>query len=99
MPNFDTLLSMLDKVLQSALPFRVARDPERKAVAINIGEPIYFIFDLLSNIAATYDLFRLPPFNVVTKKLWDCRENFLRDPSGNSNAVLNTGQKAGSVSL
>ncbi|KZP02969.1 hypothetical protein FIBSPDRAFT_969428 [Athelia psychrophila] len=90
-PNFETLLSMLDTILQSGPPFHVARDSEGKVTGEPIGVPIYLIFDLLSNTAAAYDLFRLPCFNAAMKKLLDSWGSFLSDPERDSNAVLNTG--------
>ncbi|KZP29036.1 phosphatidylserine decarboxylase [Athelia psychrophila] len=89
--NFETLLSLLDCILPKGPPFHLDTDAEGNIVGEPIGVPIYLIFDLLSNTAAAYDLFRLPRFNVALKKVLDSWGSFLSDPERDSNAVLNTG--------
>ncbi|KAF7976510.1 hypothetical protein HWV62_6319 [Athelia sp. TMB] len=88
--DFDTLLSMLDHILQQAPSYHVVKDEHGQEIGEPIGVPIYLIFDRLSNTSAAYDLFRLPKFNVALKKLLDAWGAYLKDPTKNSNAVLNT---------
>ncbi|KAI0069276.1 phosphatidylserine decarboxylase [Artomyces pyxidatus] len=92
-PDFETLLYMLDNILPSAPPYFIATDQQGNPIGEPIGVPIYLIFDLLSNTAAAYDLFRLPKFNTALKKLLDSWGAYLSDPAQDSNAVLNTGKE------
>ncbi|KAI0069297.1 phosphatidylserine decarboxylase [Artomyces pyxidatus] len=92
-PDFETLLFMLDHILPSAPAYQIATDPQGNPIGEPIGVPIYLIFDLLSNTAAAYDLFRLPKFNAALKKLLDFWGAYLSDPTKDSNAVLNTGEE------
>ncbi|KAG1729956.1 phosphatidylserine decarboxylase [Suillus paluster] len=86
--NFDHLLSMLDTIVVKAPSYEVATDGNGNELSEPIGVPIYLIFDLLSNTAAGYDLFRMEAFNRALKALLDSWGRFLMQPR--SNETLNT---------
>ncbi|KAI0045726.1 phosphatidylserine decarboxylase [Auriscalpium vulgare] len=92
-PDFETLLYILDTILPSAPPYFVAKDGWGNPIGEPVGVPIYLIFDLLSNTGAAYDLFRLPSFNHALKNLLNAWGSYLSDPKQDSNAVLNTGKE------
>ncbi|KZP29066.1 hypothetical protein FIBSPDRAFT_947070 [Athelia psychrophila] len=79
-PNFETLLSLLDCILPKGPSFHIDTDAEGNVVGKPIGIPIYLIFNpVQSNAAAAYDLFRLPHCNAAPKNLLGSQGNFLRD--------------------
>ncbi|KAJ7746013.1 phosphatidylserine decarboxylase-domain-containing protein [Mycena metata] len=86
--NFDSLLRSLDIVLVQPPGFIVPRDSSGKIIGEPLGVPVYIIFDLLTNTAAAYELFRKPAFNVAMKKLLDSWGAYLR--THDSAKTLNT---------
>jgi phosphatidylserine decarboxylase len=49
---------------------------------------IGYLFDVISNTSAGYDLFRKPKFNVALKDLLDHWGRYLTDPNDDSNSSL-----------
>ncbi|QRW26708.1 phosphatidylserine decarboxylase family protein [Rhizoctonia solani] len=79
-PDFDHFLHILDLIVGEPPKFKVV---EEGGFSEPIGVPMYILFDLLSNTAAAYDLFRMKAFNQALKKLlcsWG--EYLLTDDSG-----------------
>ncbi|KAH7890906.1 Phophatidylserine decarboxylase-domain-containing protein [Phlebopus sp. FC_14] len=68
-PDFDTLLFLLDTIVVQAPSYFIATYPDGTPIGEPVGVPIYLIFDLLSNTSAAYDLFRSDKFNAALKKL------------------------------
>ncbi|KAH7890908.1 phosphatidylserine decarboxylase [Phlebopus sp. FC_14] len=94
-PDFDTLLFLLDGIVLQPPSYFIATDPNGEPIGEPIGVPIYLVFDLLSNTSAAYDLFRMDKFNVALKKLLDSWGAYLADPNAPapfppSNSTLNT---------
>ncbi|KAI0069296.1 phosphatidylserine decarboxylase, partial [Artomyces pyxidatus] len=92
-PDFETILYMLDSILPSAPSYYITKDKDGNPIEELLAVPISLVFDLLSNTGAGYDLFRFPAFNVALKKLLDTWGAYLSDPTEDSNAVLNTGEE------
>ncbi|KAH7890910.1 phosphatidylserine decarboxylase [Phlebopus sp. FC_14] len=93
-PDFDTLLFLLDTIVVQPPSYFIATYPDGTVIGEPVGVPIYLIFDLLSNTSAAYDLFRLDKFNAALKKLLDAWGAYLADPSpppgySPSNCTLN----------
>ncbi|KAG1904727.1 phosphatidylserine decarboxylase [Suillus fuscotomentosus] len=86
--DFEHLLSFLDCIIVTAPKYEVAIDDNGNVIGEPIGVPIYLIFDLLSNTAAAYDLFRMKEFNRALKALLENWGKFLMEPG--SNLTLNT---------
>ncbi|KAG1865014.1 phosphatidylserine decarboxylase [Suillus subalutaceus] len=87
--NFEHLLHQLDYVIVTAPKYETVKDPNGDVIANEpIGVPMYLIFDLLSNTAAAYDLFRMKEFNRALKALLENWGKFLTQPG--SNSTLNT---------
>ncbi|KAG0700344.1 phosphatidylserine decarboxylase [Suillus ampliporus] len=86
--NFEELLSALDCIVIAAPAYEVARYPNGDVIGEPIGVPIYLVFDLLSNTAAAYDLFRMKAFNRAMKDLLNSWGTFLMGRG--SNETLNT---------
>ncbi|KAG2064752.1 phosphatidylserine decarboxylase [Suillus decipiens] len=86
--SFEHLLSLLDCIIVTAPKYELAKDSHGNVIGEPIGVPIYLIFDLLSNTAAAYDLFRMKEFNRALKALLDNWGKFLSQPG--SDSTLNT---------
>ncbi|KIJ15847.1 hypothetical protein PAXINDRAFT_168846 [Paxillus involutus ATCC 200175] len=92
-PNFVTLLFVLDLIVVQPPRYYVATYPDGSEIGEPVGVPIYLVFDLLSNTSAGYDLFRMEKFNVAMKALLDSWGAYLADPNATpipSNDSLNT---------
>ncbi|KAG2364763.1 phosphatidylserine decarboxylase [Suillus spraguei] len=85
--SFEHLLSLLDCIIVTAPKYELATDPEGNVIGEPVGVPIYLLFDLLSNTAAAYDLFRMEEFNRALKALLENWGKFLMQPG--SNLTLN----------
>lgn len=79
-PDFDHLLSMMDRIVVAAPRFQIAAGAEGEP----IGVPMYLLFDLLSNTDAGHDLFRMPAFNVAMKNVLDSWGAYLKTDSSNN---------------
>jgi phosphatidylserine decarboxylase len=79
-PDFETLLCMMDHIVVAAPKFQLAAGEEGEP----IGVPMYLLFDLLSNTDAAHDLFRIPAFNVALKNLLDSWGAYLTTLESNS---------------
>jgi phosphatidylserine decarboxylase len=79
-PDFETLLCMMDRIVVAAPKFQLAAGEEGEP----IGVPMYLLFDLLSNTDAAHDLFRIPAFNVALKNLLDSWGAYLTTPDSNN---------------
>ncbi|KAF7367554.1 Phosphatidylserine decarboxylase [Mycena sanguinolenta] len=77
--DFDLVLHMLDIVVAEPPGFIVPRDSDGNPTG-PVGVPFSVIFDLLSNTAAGYDLFRRPAFNIAMKKLLNSWAGYLQTP-------------------
>lgn len=87
--DFECLLHELDCIIVTAPKYEVVRDSNGEVIASEpVGVPMYLVFDLLSNTAAGYDLFRMKKFNRALKTLLENWGKFLMQ-SG-SNSTLNT---------
>ncbi|KAH7890911.1 phosphatidylserine decarboxylase [Phlebopus sp. FC_14] len=96
-PDFDTLLFLLDGILVQAPSYFVATYPDGTVIGEPVGVPIYLIFDLLSNTGAAYDLFRLGGFNTAIRDLLNSWGAYLANPNPPaplppSNSTLNTSE-------
>jgi phosphatidylserine decarboxylase len=66
-------------------------DTEGNPIGQPVGVPIYIIFDLLSNTAAAYDLFRRPAFNIAMKDLLNSWAAYLRTPDSSKTLTDSAG--------
>lgn len=85
------MLYALDNIIVKPPEFEVVEDENGVPVGEPVGVPIYLLFDIPSNTAAAYDLFRLPAFNKALKALLNSWGDFLSNPDSGSNSSLNTG--------
>ncbi|KAF7367552.1 Phosphatidylserine decarboxylase [Mycena sanguinolenta] len=81
--DFDSLLHMLDITVTKPPGFIIPHDSDGNPTGQPVGIPIYIIFDLLSNTAAAYDLFRRPAFNIAMKNLLNSWGAYLQTPDSN----------------
>ncbi|KAJ6459521.1 phosphatidylserine decarboxylase [Mycena sanguinolenta] len=81
--DFDSVLHMLDIVVAEPPGFILPRDSDGNPTGQPAGIPFAMVFDLLSNTAAGYDLFRKPAFNIAVKKLLDSWGAYLQTPDSN----------------
>ncbi|KIK58793.1 hypothetical protein GYMLUDRAFT_1005657 [Collybiopsis luxurians FD-317 M1] len=82
--SFDELLYALDSIIVSPPRFHVIQDEDGNDVSVPIGVPIYVLFDLLSNTAAAYDLFRKPAFNTAMRNLLNTWGEYLTTKDSSS---------------
>ncbi|KAF7367587.1 Phosphatidylserine decarboxylase [Mycena sanguinolenta] len=78
--DFDSLLYLLDIIIVQPPSFIVSHDSDGNPTGQPVGVPIHLIFDLLSNTAAGYDLFRRPAFNSAMKNLLNSWGAYLQTP-------------------
>ncbi|KAH9477927.1 L-tryptophan decarboxylase [Psilocybe cubensis] len=79
-PDFDSLVTMMNNVIGEAPKFQILPGLESEP----IGVPMYLLFDLLSNTGAAYDLFRMPAFNIALKNVLDAWGEYLTTDASNS---------------
>jgi len=89
--DFETLLHLLDVIIQEPPAYYKAKRADGTIIGEPIGVPMYLVFDMLSNTSAAYDLFRYAPFNTALKPLLDNWGTYL--VSSASNTTLNTGEQ------
>ncbi|KAG2003680.1 phosphatidylserine decarboxylase [Coprinopsis cinerea AmutBmut pab1-1] len=85
--DFEELLHAMDGIVVSAPKYYIAKDEDGNVIGEPVGVPMYLLFDLLSNTAAAYDLFRKPAFNDALKAVLDEWGRYLTTTQ--SNNVLN----------
>jgi phosphatidylserine decarboxylase len=74
---------MLDTIVNRPPGFFKAKDEHGNVIGEPIGVPLYLLFDLLSNTAAAFDLFRKPAFNVALKELLNSWGQYLTTEDSN----------------
>jgi phosphatidylserine decarboxylase len=87
----ESLLHHLDIIVVQPPGFIVPVDTEGNPIGKPVGVPIYIIFDLLSNTAAAYDLFRRPAFNIAMKDLLNSWAAYLRTPDSSKTLTDSAG--------
>ena len=81
-PDFTSLLHMIDQVIFTAPKVTIAKDAEGN-LFINAMPPLGRLSDFLANTCAAYDLFRMPAFNAAFKELLDSRGRYLTTKESN----------------
>ncbi|KAG2003685.1 phosphatidylserine decarboxylase [Coprinopsis cinerea AmutBmut pab1-1] len=85
--NFDELLYGMDAIVVAPPKYYLAKDENGNIIGEPVGVPMHLLFDLLSNTAAAYDLFRRPAFNQALKEVFDEWGRYLT--TSDSNKSLN----------
>ncbi|PPQ85016.1 hypothetical protein CVT25_010404 [Psilocybe cyanescens] len=80
-PDFDTLLFIMDDIVVKAPGFHIPPAGEKPEP---LSTPLYIVLDLLSNTGAAYDLFRMREFNIAMKALLDSWGAFLKTNASNN---------------
>ncbi|KAM6493607.1 phosphatidylserine decarboxylase [Amanita muscaria] len=70
-PDFDSLLYIIDRMIVAPPEFQIYRDEHGNRLPRPFGLPICLLFTYLCNTSAGYDLFRKPAFNTAMKTLLD----------------------------
>ncbi|CUA74565.1 phosphatidylserine decarboxylase [Rhizoctonia solani] len=86
--SFSNLLYLLDGIVDKPPKFQAPNPELESAPAEPIGVPMYLLFDILSNTAAAYDLFRMEEFNKALKNLLNSWGKYLQ--SADSASTLTT---------
>lgn len=84
MTNFETLLHLLDVIIQEPPAYYKAERADGTVIGEPIGVPMYLVFDMLSNTSAAYDLFRYDPFNTALQELLNSWGIYLKSSSSNT---------------
>ncbi|KAF8553303.1 phosphatidylserine decarboxylase [Imleria badia] len=82
--DFGTFLHILDIIVGEPPMYYMAKTGDGRTISDAVGAPMYLVFDMLSNTAAAYDLFRYRPFNEALKALLDSWGTYLQSPASSS---------------